>query len=136
MAHAAAATRPGGLIVIGGPIVSSARGLVTKLTPHWVHVMFFRHAMGWPNAGKPGYAPFPAHNRWFTHPDNLRKFLTANGFKIVFYETFASNHAAQLKRKSMPLYAFYLFVSWSLRIISLGRLGQLESDFRMMAQKP
>jgi SAM-dependent methyltransferase len=133
--HAAAAARPGGLIVIGGPIVSSARGLVTKLTPHFVHVMFFRHAMGWANSGKPGYAPFPAYNRWFTHPDSLRKFLTANGFKIVFYEPFASNHAAQLKRKSKPLYAFYLLVSWALRIISLGRLGALESDFRLMAQK-
>src|SRR4029077_10901958 len=31
------AVRPGGILILAAPVVSSLKGLVTKFTPHWFH---------------------------------------------------------------------------------------------------
>ena len=40
-----------GLILIGAPNPKSLSGIVTKYTPHWFHVWFYRHVLGDKNAG-------------------------------------------------------------------------------------
>ena len=56
--------KQGGLILIGAPNPKSLSGVVTKYSPHWFHVWFYRHVRGDKNAGLPGQAPFPT----FFHP--------------------------------------------------------------------
>jgi SAM-dependent methyltransferase len=58
------ALKPGGLILIGAPNPQSLSGVVTKYSPHWFHVWFYRHVRGDKMAGQPGHAPFPT----FYHP--------------------------------------------------------------------
>src|SRR3972149_2364697 len=41
----------GGLILLASPNVMTVRGLLTKLTPHWVHVLYYRHVVGLAAAG-------------------------------------------------------------------------------------
>jgi SAM-dependent methyltransferase len=60
----ASTLRPGGLLIIRIPDPGAARGLVTRCTPFWLHVFYHRWVMKIPNAGKPGYAPYPT----FYHP--------------------------------------------------------------------
>ncbi len=55
------ALKPNGLILIGAPNPRSLSGVVTKYSPHWFHVWFYRHVRGDKNAGLPGQAPFPTH---------------------------------------------------------------------------
>ena len=50
-----------GMILIGAPNPRSLSGVVTKYSPHWFHVWFYRHIRGDKNAGQPGCAPFPTH---------------------------------------------------------------------------
>src|ERR1700704_6047106 len=50
-----------GLILIGAPNPRSLSGVVTKYSPHWFHVWFYRHIRGEKHAGSPGFAPFPTH---------------------------------------------------------------------------
>ena len=56
--------KPGGLLFIGAPNPRSLSGVVTKYSPHWFHVWFYRHVRGEKHAGLPGEAPFPT----FFHP--------------------------------------------------------------------
>ncbi len=51
--------KQGGLILIGAPNPKSLSGMVTKHTPHWFHVWFYRYVRGDKEAGLPGEAPFP-----------------------------------------------------------------------------
>ena len=75
------ALKPGGLILIGAPNPKSLSGVVTKYSPHWFHVWFYRHVRGDKNAGQPGHAPFPT----FFHPlvtlSNLEAFAKAHGLR-------------------------------------------------------
>ncbi len=34
------------------------RGFITRITPHWFHVLYYRYVLRLPNAGKPGYGPY------------------------------------------------------------------------------
>ena len=51
--------RPGGIILIRIPDPDSVKGLVTKLTPHWFHVWYYRVVLRYPGAGQPGKPPYP-----------------------------------------------------------------------------
>lgn len=63
-----AALPPGGLLIIKGPVLSSLKGLITRFSPFWVHVLFYKLMMGSPKAGQPGYAPFrTVHGRGADH---------------------------------------------------------------------
>ncbi|MGO8658935.1 class I SAM-dependent methyltransferase, partial [Rhizobium ruizarguesonis] len=36
---------PGGLVFVKGPILNSAKGIFTDLTPWWTHVLFYRYVL-------------------------------------------------------------------------------------------
>jgi SAM-dependent methyltransferase len=55
------ALKPGGLLILRVPDPDTARGFVTRRTPFWFHVIYHRWVMKQPNAGKPGYAPYPTY---------------------------------------------------------------------------
>ncbi|HEY8580116.1 MAG TPA: class I SAM-dependent methyltransferase, partial [Beijerinckiaceae bacterium] len=48
---------PGGLLVLRLPAPESFRGFVTRVTPHWFHVAYYRWVKGQKNAGRPGHGP-------------------------------------------------------------------------------
>jgi SAM-dependent methyltransferase len=50
---------PGGLIAIAVPNLISPKALITKFTPHKFHIWFRWRVLGFPNAGKLGYGPYP-----------------------------------------------------------------------------
>ena len=50
--------KPNGIIIIEIPDPGSVKGLVTKLSPHWFHVFYYRYILGKKTAGNPGYGPY------------------------------------------------------------------------------
>jgi SAM-dependent methyltransferase len=55
------ALKPHGLLILRVPDPQTARGFITRRTPFWFHVIYYRWVMKRPNAGKPGYAPYPTY---------------------------------------------------------------------------
>ncbi|MEE9363143.1 MAG: class I SAM-dependent methyltransferase [Cellulophaga sp.] len=53
--------KPNGIIIIKVPDPDSVHGYITRITPHWFHVFFYRFVLGNKNAGKPGYPPYPTY---------------------------------------------------------------------------
>jgi SAM-dependent methyltransferase len=98
------ALKRGGLILIGAPNPRSLSGIVTKYSPHWFHVWFYRHIRGIKDAGLPGEPPFPT----FFHPlvtlPRLEAFATANGLEMIYRREVESPRYPEMRRRK-PLFA-------------------------------
>jgi SAM-dependent methyltransferase len=102
-----AATKPGGTIVLAFPNPASLKGIVTRLSPHGLHVWLLRHFWGQKNAGRPGYAPFRTFLAADLAPHRLQKFIDAQGVETVFARFYEGNRITTLKRKTPTLHFLY-----------------------------
>jgi SAM-dependent methyltransferase len=98
------ALKRGGMILIGAPNPRSLSGVVTKYSPHWFHVWFYRHIRGIKDAGLPGEPPFPT----FFHPlvslPRLEAFAAANGLEMIYRREVESPRYPEMRRRK-PLFA-------------------------------
>ena len=97
--------KPGGLILIGAPNPKSLSGVVTKYSPHWFHVWFYRHVRGDKNAGLPGQAPFPT----FFHPlvslPELEAFAREHGLQVTYKRQYESPRFPEMRARKPVLAA-------------------------------
>ncbi len=70
----------------------SAYGFTARMTPHWVHVLFYRLILGWKNAGKPGYGPYKVtYDRW-CRAKAFEAFCEENGLVLAAEYGMPSSH--------------------------------------------
>jgi SAM-dependent methyltransferase len=97
--------KQGGLILIGAPNPKSLSGVVTKYSPHWFHVWFYRHVRGDKNAGLPGQAPFPT----FFHPlvslPRLETFAREHGLQLIYRREYESPRFPEMRARQPVLAA-------------------------------
>ena len=95
--------KQGGLILIGAPNPKSLSGVVTRYSPHWFHVWFYRHVRGDKNAGLPGQAPFPT----FFHPlvslPKLEAFAKAHGLQVIYKKEYESPRFPEMRARKPAL---------------------------------
>jgi SAM-dependent methyltransferase len=98
------ALKRGGMILIGAPNPRSLSGVVTKYSPHWFHVWFYRNIRGIKTAGLPGEAPFPT----FFHPlvtlSKLEAFAAAHGLEMIYRREVESPRYPEMRQRK-PLFA-------------------------------
>ena len=129
------ATRNGGLVILALPNVLSLKGLFTKYTPHSVHVLYYRWILSRPNAGKNDTAPFETFLRWTVTPGKIEKKAFKN-FSMEYFSTY-DGQVSSLKKSHWYLYRVYQVTAYTLKILSLGKLGGMKnSDFIMILRKP
>ncbi len=114
------ALKPGGLLVIRLPDPQSARGFVTRRTPFWFHVFFAKYVEKRPNAGKPGYAPYPTHYHRSVWKDSLLAMSASHGLHCFWM--LSDNHAREEKG------ALGSLARAAAHGISLMSFGQLSSS--------
>jgi SAM-dependent methyltransferase len=102
-----AATKPGGTIVLAFPNPASLKGMVTRFSPHGLHVWLLRHFWGQKNAGRPGYAPFRTFLAADLAPHRLQKFIEAQGVETLFSRFYEGNRITTLRRKAPMLHFLY-----------------------------
>ena len=125
----------GGLFVICSPIVNSAKGLVTKFSPHWFHIFVYRYFFNAKNAGRPGFAPFPTTHRFFISPKNLMAFGQSKGLQVVYFREYESSHISEIKNRSLLCYCIYRALAAFLNAISLGWVKSKSTDFHLVFQR-
>lgn len=98
------ALKRGGMILIGAPNPRSLSGVVTKYSPHWFHVWFYRNIRGIKHAGLPGEPPFPT----FFHPlvtlPKLETFAAAQGLETIYRREVESPRYPEMRQRK-PLFA-------------------------------
>lgn len=98
------ALKPNGLILIGAPNPRSLSGVVTKFSPHWFHVWFYRHIRGVKTAGEPGQAPFPTHFHPLVSLPNLDDFAWKHGLQVIYKKEYESPRYPEMRLR-VPKFA-------------------------------
>lgn len=132
--HFAQGLRPGGLMLLSSPNVLTVRGLLTKMAPHALKVAYYRHVVGNPHAGEPGYGPFRSYHRFAMSPAAIRRFAQARGLRVELYSFSSWDH---------PEYHYRLF-SWlwnpvnrAVCFLTAGAIGTDEKQgYKIILRKP
>jgi SAM-dependent methyltransferase len=124
-----------GLILIGAPNPRSLSGIVTKYTPHWFHVWFYRYVRGDMDAGKPGEAPFPT----FFHPlvslANLDAFANTHGLEVIYRREYESPRFPEMRARK-PLFAALIdAVSMVINGLLLRKTDVRHGDYHVILRK-
>jgi hypothetical protein len=93
--------------VIAAPNPKSLSGLVTKYTPHWFHIWFYRHVLGRKLAGLPGQPPFPTFFHPLVTPAKLVAFAEEHGMRVIYRREHESPRFPEMRARA-PLFAALL----------------------------
>ena len=127
--------KQGGLILIGAPNPKSLSGVVTKYSPHWFHVWFYRHVRGDKKAGLPGQAPFPT----FFHPlvtlSRLETFAAAHGLQMIYRKEYESPRYPEMRARK-PAFAALIDAAASIMNFLLpGKFDVRHGDYHVILRK-
>lgn len=114
-----AAVRPGGRIIVRVPDGASVAGWFSKHTPHITHVWFKRYVERFPDAGKPGHAPYPTVYDHVVTASGLRQWAQRAG--ITVETSYATNHFMKKFGRLAPI------VQIALRGVAVMSFGRLTS---------
>jgi len=124
-----------GLVVIGAPMPLSLNGLAARFTPHSMHIWICRHLLKWPDAGKPGCAPFPVAYHRLVDPRALQAHVRPLGLEPLYFRSYFGSLIEELGRKN-PLLGRVLVGSANLiNRATFGKLDLLRGDYHLVLQK-
>jgi len=136
VAHFYNALAPGGLLFIAAPNPESLSGIVTRYTPHWFHVWFYRHVLRQRNAGRPGEPPFPTVFHRIVFPTALLEFCEKLGLEVVYFKQFEGATYSRI-RETRPIMGGLLGAATGIMNALVFRRRDLrQGDYQVIFQKP
>jgi SAM-dependent methyltransferase len=127
--------RPGGLILIGAPNPRSLSGVVTKFTPHWFHVAFYRYVLGDKKAGLPGQAPFPTHFHPLVTLPRLLDFAREHGLEPQYVHRYESPRFPEMRIRWPWLAGAIDGVAAILNALLMHRIDVRHGDYHVILRK-
>ena len=131
-----AAVAAGGIVILKLPNVWSLKGLLTKLSPHWFHVWFYRTIYGRKDAGRGDTAPFKTFLKLAVGPPRLRRWCRDNRLGIVYEDYYESGYQKNLKKKLKVMGVISPILERIVRILSFGNLSFERTEYVLVFQKP
>lgn len=123
------ALAPGGLLLIGAPNPGSISGFITKYSPHWFHIWFYRVVLRRKNAGEPGRPPFRTVYHRVVHPRALIDFCAKLGLSVNYFTETTGWVFFNIKEKR-PIFGRLLYAAVGiLNILTLGRRDLRNGDY-------
>ena len=124
-----------GLSLIGAPNPKSLSGIVTKYTPHWFHVWFYRHVRGDKKAGQPGQAPFPT----FFHPlvtlSRLEAFAKSHDLQMIYRKEYESPRYQEMRMRKPALAALLDAAALVIDRLLPGKADVRRGDYHVILRK-
>jgi SAM-dependent methyltransferase len=127
--------KPNGMILIGAPNPRSLSGVVTKYSPHWFHVWFYRHIRGDSNAGKPGFAPFPTHFHPMVTLSRLEAFAQKHGLHTIYRKQYESPRYAEMRQRKPVFAALIDTAAKAMNFFLPGRTDVRHGDYHLILRK-
>jgi SAM-dependent methyltransferase len=125
----------GGLIVIGAPVPKSLNGLAARFTPHVVHVWICRYLLKWPDAGKPGCAPFPVAYHRLVDPRALQARASELGLRPIYFRAYFGSLIEEIERKNPLLGRLLTGGANLINRATLGAIDLLRGDYHFVLRK-
>ncbi|MGY3530256.1 class I SAM-dependent methyltransferase [Bradyrhizobium sp. USDA 4452] len=129
------ALKPNGLLLIGAPNPKSLSGIVTKYSPHWFHVWFYRHVRGEKHAGLPGEAPFPTHFHPLVTLGNLEAFAAGHGLQVIYRKKYESPRYPEMRRRKPLLAALIDAGAKAINTLLPGKIDVRHGDYHVILRK-
>lgn len=130
------ATSPGGLLVVKVPNVMSAKGLVTKFTPHWFHIWIYKHVFGYSNPGVGDTPPFRTYLRWAIRPRALRRFGRSHGLGIEMLGTYEADKQQGIRERLHLEGRLWRVLSRGVRLVTLGAVDPAATELIAVFRQP
>ncbi len=131
------ALRPGGLLIIGSPVVHSLKGFVTKFTPLWFHSFVFQYLVhGGKRTEDWESGPFRTFLRSSMAPEDLRGFAQKSGLRVEHIHIYEAPIQRRLRRRHFAIDLAFRTVVPCLKAASLGRIDPDITDFVLVLKKP
>ena len=124
--------KPNGLIIIRIPDPYSVQGFITRITPHWFHVFYYRFILERKNAGKPGYGPYPTYYNPIVSRSGIRNFCNNNGNNIVLDSEYGDAYVRP--REGLKLKLIHI-IKRVLNTISFGFLSDKHTNLIYILRK-
>lgn len=122
--------KPNGIAIIRVPDRDSVKGFITRVTPHWFHVLYYQTVLKFPNAGRPGFPPYPTIYDPVISSDGMREFIRKTNLTLAMeYGTGGPQTGDGL----LPA-AIRLAMS-TLATLSFGRLRNDNSDLLFILRR-
>jgi SAM-dependent methyltransferase len=129
------ALAPGGLVFIGAPNPGSFFGIVTKYSPHWFHVWFYRAILRHKDAGKPGQLPFRTFYHPIVTPKALMEFCEQVGFEPVYFNLYIGSNYTSLKQTRPIIGTLVTVAVYLMNALTFGRLKLAHGDYHVVLRK-
>jgi SAM-dependent methyltransferase len=125
--------RKNGILVLAFPNLLSWKGLVTKLTPYWIHECFYRQIFG--DKRQEDFDQFPTYLRNTMEPNHLRHYSKSIGFSERYCRLYEGPVQSNLRGLSGILDLLFHLAGSASRLLSLGRIDLNMSDCIMVLMK-
>ena len=122
--------RPGGIILLRIPDPQSVHGFMTRVTPHWFHVLYYRYVLNQKKAGMPGHAPYPVHYDRVLWRDHFAGFCLTNNLTII--SEYGDGYIQSGRGIAKVLIAAF---KRCVNIISLGRLDHRHTNLLYILER-
>ncbi|UCF79208.1 MAG: class I SAM-dependent methyltransferase [Candidatus Eiseniibacteriota bacterium] len=113
--------KPNRLLVLLIPDRDTVLGFITRCTPFWSHVFFYKYIRRLPNAGKPGQVPFQTYYDKVVSRRGIHDYCRSRGHKILLEYGHAFN-------SSRTFGVFAPLLDILLKLIELISFRRLSSD--------
>ena len=124
-----------GLILIGAPNPRSLSGVVTKYSPHWFHVWFYRHVRGDKKAGLPGCAPFPTDVPSAGHACEPGSLCEEHGLQMIYRKQYESPRYPEMRLRK-PVFAALIDAAAKVMNFFLpGKADVRHGDYHVILRK-
>jgi len=127
--------RSGGLLFISAPHPASLSGVITRYSPHWFHVWYYRTVRGIAKAGQPGEAPFPVYFDPLVWPDELQGVLRSLGFDVLYFRPHESPRYPEMRERVPLLSKIVDAFASAVKSISRNALDVRRGDYHLLARK-
>jgi SAM-dependent methyltransferase len=129
------ALKQDGLLLIGAPNPKSLSGIVTKYSPHWFHVWFYRHIRGEQKAGLPGEAPFSTHFHPLVTLANLEAFAGRHGLQVIYRKKYESPRYPEMRRRKPMIAALIDAAARVMNAMLPGKIDVRHGDYHVILRR-
>jgi len=124
-----------GILLIGAPNAHSLKGAVTRFSPHWFHIAYYRAVRRQPDAGKPGHAPFPTYMRSEMSFESVVQHAKSKSLTVREQRTYVGPAILELSSAGGMVAAAYFATSKIMRLATSHRFEPDHSDYFIVAQR-
>ena len=127
--------KPNGLIILAFPNLFSLKGVITKLTPHRVHIWYYKYFLGAEDPGRDDQPPFPTALRLSMSYPAIWKLAGSRNATVQFFAFRESPDMQTVRRKFRIMNALFSTAGVLSRICSFGRIDATNSDCIMVLRR-